>query len=498
MSLMLDLVAAGVFVADVPTFGACRFTFMNAALAPLAGLSERAGAGCTLEELFDPDRAACYTKHLHACAESRAPLEYEDSVPLPSGRRWLQVTLAPFTDCGGRGEGGPPRVVGTVIDVTARKRAELSNRAKSTFLASMSHELRTPLNAIIGFAEIIGAQMFGPISNPKYVEYANDILFSGSHLLDLINDVLDISKIEAGKLALAERVIEIGPLFDAVTRIMAERAGAAGVALVTEIQRGLAAVRGDERLLRQVLINLLANAVKFSSPGDRILLIALELADGQLALCISDTGTGIATAELARALEPYGQAGPDGLQRRSGTGLGLPLAKAMIEAHGGSLFINSELGAGTTVFVTLPVDRVVRPADAGGLQAPPSAMDVFSIDGRALGDTVDSISVKDLDALPVGVIQLDRDGRILRYNAAESRFSGLTADQVIGRDFFREIAPCTRHPDFYGRFREGVEAGHLNALFEYVFEFQHRRMKVWIQMKTGRDPDTVWVFVRWV
>ncbi len=260
----------------------------------------------------------------------------------------------------------------TIMDITLRKQMEISlriakdqadsaNQAKSAFLANMSHELRTPLNAIIGFSELMQKETFGPLGSHKYAEYLKDVHMSARHLLDIINEVLDMSKIEAGRVDLEESDINLIELISSVVRIMDSRAFSAGVRIVTHISDDLPKLRGDHRLLRQILINLLSNAVKYSSSGGVIdVKVALEY-DGKLQMMVRDQGVGIPKHKIPEALEPFGQINDPAHAggNMQGTGLGLPLAKAMTEMHGGHLHLESDLGQGTSVYLTFPASRVI-------------------------------------------------------------------------------------------------------------------------------------------
>jgi len=241
----------------------------------------------------------------------------------------------------------------------ARDAAEAASRAKSQFLANMSHELRTPLNAIIGFSEVIESQMFGPVGNPRYAEYARDIAASGRHLVALIGDVLDMSKIEAGGYELEEAEFGAQEWLAGTLALMRGHAQARGVALGAQTgalaQVGL---RADSRALRQILINLLSNAIKFSSPGSQVT-VGARLSPAGLEISVADAGIGISQDELKHVAEPFRQAhGVSG--RFGGTGLGLSISKRLIELHGGRLEIESALGVGTTARILLPDARVVR------------------------------------------------------------------------------------------------------------------------------------------
>ncbi|HEY1751316.1 MAG TPA: ATP-binding protein [Caulobacteraceae bacterium] len=236
-------------------------------------------------------------------------------------------------------------------------RAESANRAKSEFLANMSHELRTPLNAINGFSEMMVAKMFGPLGDARYESYAQDILSSGQHLLALINDVLDMSKIEAGKLSLHFEPVHLDDLAEDAVRLIKNRAETAGLGVVIDVP-SVPDVEGDYRALKQVLLNLLSNAVKFTPRGGRIVLRAEARRDAmgeRIRVSVGDTGIGIAPQDLARLARPFEQIESQQSKTQQGTGLGLALSKSLIEMHGGVLEIESEPGVGTTVSFLLPV-----------------------------------------------------------------------------------------------------------------------------------------------
>jgi len=229
---------------------------------------------------------------------------------------------------------------------------EAASRHKSDFLANMSHELRTPLNAIIGFSEVLLERMFGEL-NPKQEEYLQDIMTSGRHLLSLINDILDLSKVEAGRMELDLGQFDLPAALDNCRTLVRERAGRHGIALDLAVDERLGPIVADERKVRQVLLNLLSNAVKFTPEGGRVAIGAVR-ADGGVEIAVSDTGIGIAPEDQETIFEEFRQAGSDYVRKREGTGLGLALAKRFVELHGGRIWVKSEVGRGSTFTFTIP------------------------------------------------------------------------------------------------------------------------------------------------
>jgi signal transduction histidine kinase len=232
------------------------------------------------------------------------------------------------------------------------RQIEAANRHKSEFLANMSHELRTPLNAIIGFSEVLGERMFGEL-NEKQAEYTEDILSSGRHLLSLINEILDLSKVEAGRMELELATFDLPLAIDNARTFVRERATKHGINLDVTVDERLGDFVGDERKIKQILLNLLSNAVKFTPEGGRIGIKARQ-ADGSVEISVSDTGIGISPEDQSNIFEEFRQVGGDYAHKREGTGLGLTLAKKFVELHGGKIWVESEVGKGSTFSFTLP------------------------------------------------------------------------------------------------------------------------------------------------
>jgi signal transduction histidine kinase len=260
----------------------------------------------------------------------------------------------------------------------ARCRSEEANQAKSAFLANMSHELRTPLNAILGFSEIIRDRVLGNNAD-RHVQYAADIHQSGTHLLNIVNDILDVAKIEAGKLELCEEDVKLDRILQESLAAVGRQASASGVHLTSMASDRGILIYGDKTKLKQIIINVLSNAIKFTPPGGSVTAVAAADRDGGLSLAVRDTGIGMTADEIRHALKLFCQVDNPLSRRYKGTGLGLPLAIKLTELHGGTLTIESTPGSGTAVTVRFPAERIGRYRDTGPRQAPEESSIPFKI-----------------------------------------------------------------------------------------------------------------------
>ena len=277
---------------------------------------------------------------------------------------WLETTMSPVRNETGKRTTeiiGVSRHIGErkrheMELMDARERAEAANRTKSRFLANMSHELRTPLNAIIGFSEILRMQMFGQLGHARYLEYAQLINESGALLLDLISDILDMSKIEAGKYELHPEPVDLRNLMESSLRLVRGRAEENGIGLALSMADDMAVdeIVADERALKQIMLNLLSNSIKFTPSGGKVSVNVVEAENG-ICIAVSDNGRGIPADQIARLGRPFEQVATDAALSKQGTGLGLALVRSLAELHGGAISIESELEKGTVVAVRLPL-----------------------------------------------------------------------------------------------------------------------------------------------
>ena len=344
-----------------------RYVFVNDFYARHIGRPVASIVGLTPVAVNDsPETRAALERDRRIVAGLDPPGSFEEAIVLPTGEnRVLLTTKALLRNHDGR----PSLVVTASLDISDRKEAELAlvaakeeaelaSRSKTEFLANMSHELRTPLNAIIGFSQVMAEEVLGPLGTARYAGYARDIASSAQHLLGIISDILDVSKLEAGKVELDDDEVEIGQMVRDILHLVVERARSLDIALDIEAVADLPRLRADALKLKQVLLNLITNAIKFSHPGGRVLIRGLMAEDG-MRIEVVDRGIGMDEAEIATAVTRFGQVASTWNRKHPGTGLGLPLAIGLIELHGGRIVIDSEKGVGTTATVCLPASRIL-------------------------------------------------------------------------------------------------------------------------------------------
>jgi cell cycle sensor histidine kinase DivJ len=363
-----------------------RIRFASPAAQNLLGLAPDALIGLAPAALVHPDdlrviqAAFMEASYFARAATAEIRLKRGDSTFV-----WSEIRCRPAAPANGKAAD----IVAVTRDITERKSheralieardlAEEANRAKSSFLANMSHELRTPLNAIIGFSEVMTHEMFGPVGSPRYLEYSRLIHESGEHLLELINGILDMSKIEAGKFELSEEIFDLEETAAACARFVRQPAERAGVALKIAIAPGARTIFADKRAIKQVLVNLLSNGVKFTPRGGEVRITA-SLDTRGIEIEVSDSGVGISARDLERLGQPFEQVEGEHVRSKEGTGLGLALVKALASMHGGEATIESALGVGTTVHVRLPYAAV----DEQGARLAPSHAKIIPFKGAA-------------------------------------------------------------------------------------------------------------------
>ncbi|MDX1400847.1 MAG: ATP-binding protein [Kiloniellales bacterium] len=345
-----------------------RITYANAACHRLLEASPANLAGQNMIAYYPPSQVKDYFRNdVHVFTAGKSVIATERRRIGIRGREIdIESVKIPVYDLSGKIKA----LQGIFWDITDRRQSELAlrlakeeaeraNRMKSEFLANISHELRTPLNSVIGFSTLLREQYYGPLGDERYLAYVRDIQASGQHLLGLINDILDLSKIEAGELTLEETDVKLETVVLTCLRMVAQRAKRAGVSIDVDIARA-ATVHADERQLNQILLNLLTNAIKFTPCGGSIKVSGMRLASGEFRLSVIDTGLGIAAEDLERVQAPFIQVAPAHTRDHEGTGLGLALVKSMAQLHEADLHLESELGKGTTVSVIFPDSRVIE------------------------------------------------------------------------------------------------------------------------------------------
>jgi PAS domain S-box-containing protein len=341
-----------------------QFLYVSRGVKRVLGYDQQELVGSNAFDLVHPDDVASARLSLRGLTTTGASTTLTYRVRHKEGHWvWLESKVrAPAISTNGY----PEEITAVSRDITSRKRveeelttayarAEAASATKSRFLANMSHELRTPLNAIIGFSDIIRRELFGAVGSARYKEYAQLIHESGGHLLDLINDILDMSKIEAGKLDLRFEAIDLEDLVRSSLKLLEPRASEGKLVLCAEIANERAFVQADRRAIKQIILNLLTNAIKFTPPGGTVTVSIEALSDGAV-MQVRDTGIGIAEKDLPRITLPFEQATHDPLLAHGGSGLGLALVQSLVNLHMGTLKIDSVPGAGTCVTVFLPGD----------------------------------------------------------------------------------------------------------------------------------------------
>jgi PAS domain S-box-containing protein len=342
---------------------------LSAAAEAIFGMATSEAAGKPLSHMLHPESKRTFQDYLRGLKDAGLAAVFNDgremlAINAQGGEVPLFMTIGKLQSLNSRA-----RFCAVVRDLTswkrtenelvdARDRAVESNRQKSDFLARISHELRTPLNAILGFSDVMRTQRFGVIGNEKYLAYANDIHASGRHLLSIVSDLLDLAKVEAGKLELDFMAVNLEEVADYALNLLKDEAAAEGVILRKSLPANLPRVVGDQKTLRQIMINLLSNGIKYSNAGGEVLISAAMGDSGALTLRVKDTGIGMSEGEVEEVLKPYGRI-QNATRQRQGTGLGLPLTKSLVEANRGRLSISSKTGEGTLVEILFPGPRVL-------------------------------------------------------------------------------------------------------------------------------------------
>ncbi len=348
-----------------------RYILINKLSEELFGQTNEEARGKTSHDIFPKDVADAFAAHDRAVVESGQAITQEEEFRRGGKAHTFLTVKFPIKDStakvvtvGSVGTDITERKLAERCILEAKEEAELAKRAMSEFLANMSHELRTPLNAIIGFAEVIQNEILGPGGSSKYREYATDIGVSGQHLLELINDILDLSKIESGTVELREEHIDVLEVARSSILLLKARAQSGSVSLEQHLPKALPELWADRRRVKQILVNLLSNAVKFTPPGGRVSIKVWHNPDTGHVFQVADTGIGMAPQAIRKALAPFQQIDSQLNRKYEGSGLGLPLAKSLVELHRGTLELQSKVGTGTTVTVRFPAERMVSHSSA--------------------------------------------------------------------------------------------------------------------------------------
>jgi PAS domain S-box-containing protein len=360
---ILDTAADGVIVADAGG----RIESINAAGEALFGIDFDPANERNLTDLFAFESHKTIDDYMAELSQPGLPGLIADGREA-IGREAKGGLIPLFVTMGRMGESGKYCVV--LRDMThwkkveedlvkARRAAELASEQKSEFLARVSHEIRTPLNAIIGFSDVMIEERFGPVGNERYREYLRDINRSGAHVLDLVNDLLDISKIEAGKMEMSFEAVELNQIAAETVALLQPQANRDRIIIRTSLSRAVPKVVADARSMRQIILNLVSNAIKFTPENGQVIVSTVYEGDGEVALRVRDTGRGMSAEDIERAMKPFQQVGSIAERRGRGTGLGLPLTKAMVEANRAYFELESKPGEGTIAHVHFPSQRVL-------------------------------------------------------------------------------------------------------------------------------------------
>jgi PAS domain S-box-containing protein len=360
---VVNSVQSPVFVKDEQL----RFVLTNDAFCALVGRPNDSLLGLTDHDIVPREQAVFFQEIDRKVLSTGAPYETEEMLTSADGAEYWLFTRKSMVKVAS----GERYLVGIISDITQRKRmekdllaakvkAEDANRAKSMFLANMSHELRTPLNAVIGFAEIIKNELLGAINEPRYRDYAGDIHSSGKHLLQLINDILDMTKVEAGTYQLREDVCDVAKVVGDAVASVRNLAIQNELTVHVDVPDDMPFLFADERCVRQALVNFLSNGIKFTPKGGSVTASARLEPDGAIAIAVIDTGIGMAPDDIPQALAPFQQLEGSHGRKYEGTGLGLSLTKSMLDLHEGALQVDSKVGVGTTVTAHFPPRRTIH------------------------------------------------------------------------------------------------------------------------------------------